>query len=99
MREVDLGGERSFIGAWYLADLSICDDLITYFQLKDGKKEGEIGHDREVNKAIKDSLDLIIPPENFSHPRIRQYSSPTPILLRSPSPRKMSRRSIPRLVT
>jgi|SRR5215471_203251 len=73
MKEVDLGGEKSFIGGWYLSDLSICDDLIAYFQLKDGKIQGEIGHDREVNKEIKDSVDLIIPPENFGHPVIAKY--------------------------
>jgi len=73
MREVELGGEKSFIGAWYLSDLRICDDLISYFQLKDGKIEGEIGHDHEVNKAIKDSLDLIVPPERFGHPIIAKY--------------------------
>jgi hypothetical protein len=60
MKEVDLGGVNSFIGAWYLSDLKICDELIQYFKLKDGKVEGQIGHDSEVNKAIKDSLDLIV---------------------------------------
>jgi len=73
MKEIDLGGERSFIGAWILSDLKICDDIVSYFQLKDGKVEGEIGHNREVNKAIKDSLDLIVTPENFSHPIIAKY--------------------------
>ena len=28
MREIDLGGERSFIGAWYLSDLAICDEVL-----------------------------------------------------------------------
>jgi len=73
MKEVDLGGVNSFIGAWYLSDLKICDDLIQYFKLKDGKVEGQIGHDQEVNKAIKDSLDLIIPPEHFYHPIVTKY--------------------------
>ena len=32
MKEVDLGGEKSFIGAWYIPDLKVCDELIAYFK-------------------------------------------------------------------
>ena len=46
MQEVELGGEKSFVGAWLLSDLKICDELIQYFHAKEGKVEGEIGHDR-----------------------------------------------------
>jgi len=73
MKEVDLGGEKSFIGAWYIPDLKICDELIAYFKQSDKKQPGEIGHNREVKKEIKDSLDLIVSPEDFSHTAIRKY--------------------------
>ena len=73
MKEVDLGGEKSFIGAWYIPDLKVCDELIAYFKSSPGKESGQIGHDRQVNKAIKDSLDLIIEPPEFSHPTLRKY--------------------------
>src|SRR5919109_4969858 len=73
LQEVELGGERSFIGAWFLSDLKVCDDLIQYFHAKEGKVEGEIGHDHIVNKEIKDSLDLYIPPAHFNHPIVAKY--------------------------
>lgn len=73
MKEVDLGGEKSFIGAWYIPDLKVCDELIEYFKRSPGKEAGQIGHDREVNLDIKDSLDLIVEPQEFSHPTMRKY--------------------------
>ena len=73
IQEVELGGDKSFVGAWFLSDLKICDELIRYFHAKEGKVEGEIGHNRTVNKDIKDSLDLYIPPEHFSHPIVAKY--------------------------
>jgi hypothetical protein len=71
--EVELGGEKSFIGAWYLADLRVCDELIEFFKRSDEKVEGQIGHNLEVNKAIKDSLDLILTPPEMSHPTLAKY--------------------------
>jgi len=73
MKEVDLGGEKSFIGAWYIPDLKVCDELIEYFKRSSEKEPGQIGHDRAVNKDIKDSLDLIVEPPEFSHPTLRKY--------------------------
>ena len=73
MKEVDLGGEKSFIGAWFIPDLKVCDELIEYFKRSSEKEPGQIGHDREVNKAIKDSLDLHVEPPEFSHPTLRKY--------------------------
>src|SRR5512134_3506861 len=73
MQEVELGGEKSFVGGWYLSDLKVCDELIQYFHAKEGKVEGEIGHDHTVNKDIKDSLDLYIPPAHFNHPIVAKY--------------------------
>jgi prolyl 4-hydroxylase len=73
MKEVDLGGEKSFIGAWYMPDIKVCDELIEYFRRAEGKVPGQIGHDLEVNKDIKDSLDLHIAPNELSHPTLRKY--------------------------
>ena len=73
MKEVDLGGEKSFVGAWYIPDLKVCDELIEFFKRSDQKTPGEIGHDRVVNKDIKDSLDVIITPNQFGLPVVRKY--------------------------
>jgi len=75
MDEVDLGGEKSFIGAWYLPDLSICDELIAFFNRREDKVAGQTGDRGEVDKAIKDSTDVIIPPQQFSDPVILKYLS------------------------
>jgi prolyl 4-hydroxylase len=73
MQEVELGGERSFIGAWFLSDLAICDEVIAYFKQRGDKVEGQIGNRGEVNKAIKDSIDIIVTPDRFSDPAIARY--------------------------
>ncbi len=73
MREVELGGEKSFIGAWYIPDLKVCDELIEFFRQSEGKSAGEIGHNREVKPDIKDSLDLVITPDEFGVPVVRKY--------------------------
>jgi len=73
MEEVDLGGEKSFVGAWYVPDLKICDELILYFKHREDKIEGQIGHDQQVNKGIKDSIDVIVTPDQFTHPIIQKY--------------------------
>src|SRR5262245_66641399 len=73
MKEVDLGGERSFIGAWYLAEPAICDGIIAYFLQSGEKVEGKIGVGNDVNKAVKDSLDYIVPHERFSDPPMMRY--------------------------
>src|SRR6185436_18461961 len=72
LREVDLGGEKSFIGAWYLSNLTVCDELIAYF--KQSKVEpGQIGHERKVLPEIKDSLDLISEGQDLAHPVFKKY--------------------------
>jgi prolyl 4-hydroxylase len=73
LKEVELGGEKSFIAAWYLPDLKVCDELIDYFKRSPKKQLGQIGHDREVDKEIKDSLDVIVEPEELGHPAMRKY--------------------------
>lgn len=72
-KEIDLGGESSFIGAWYLPDLRVCDELIAYFKQSGEKLPGQIGHLHEVNTAIKDSTDLYIETREFSHPVVQGY--------------------------
>ena len=72
LQEVDLGGEKSFIGAWYVPNLSVCDEVIQYFQQSQGKVQGIIGQGI-VDKTVKDSVDLIVPPKDFSHPTMRKY--------------------------
>lgn len=71
--EVDLGGERSFIGAWYLPQPTLADEIIAFFQSRQDKTPGQIGNKGEVNPAIKDSLDVVVPPQQFSEPVIAKY--------------------------
>src|SRR5258708_4280266 len=83
LREIDLGGERSFIGAWYLSNLNIFDELIAYFNQCKGNsgrigwqskvEPGQIGHDRKVVPEIKDSLDLISEGQDLNHPVFTKY--------------------------
>jgi prolyl 4-hydroxylase len=73
MYEIDLGGEKSFIGAWMHPDPDVCEELIRYFRLRGDKIEGQIGHDRAVVKAIKESIDVIVTPDQFVHPVITRY--------------------------
>jgi hypothetical protein len=71
--EIELGGERSFIGAWMLPDMAVCDALIAYFHQRGDKIEGQIGQDRQIDKAIKDSVDVIVTPDQFHHPVLARY--------------------------
>ena len=47
---------NNFIDGYYMSDLSICDDLINYFEDSNNKVLGETSDG--VDKNIKDSLDL-----------------------------------------
>ena len=70
--EVELGGERSFIGAWFLPELDVCDELIAYFRDSPSKVAGQIGAG-EVNLEVKDSTDLQLGFEQFTDPPVRRY--------------------------
>jgi prolyl 4-hydroxylase len=72
LREVDLGGEKSFIGAWYLSNLNVCDELIAYFR-QSKVEPGQIGHERRVVPEIKDSLDLISEGQDLARPVFKKY--------------------------
>jgi hypothetical protein len=54
----------TFIGAWFLPDISICDELIEHWRNSPEKKPGAVGDITNtgtvVQTKIKDSLDLTI---------------------------------------
>ena len=56
-----------FIGAWSLEQLSICEDLIKYFELNSIKqKQGRVGNGIDPNR--KDSIDIHIHPKDLLLP-------------------------------
>ena len=61
--EIKIVAEQSFIGGWIIDDISICDNLIEYFENKPNKHEGYIidGNKESVIKSVKDSIDLALP--------------------------------------
>ena len=63
MTEVDLGGQNTFIGAWYLPDAGVCDELIAYFHASAARGPGRVGGG-EVDPDAKDSTDL---PNDYAH--------------------------------
>jgi len=72
MTEVDLGGQNSFIGAWYLDDIDVCDELIRYFKESTAKVPGQVGEGR-IDKEAKDSVDLQIDSDHFTDPPVFKY--------------------------
>ena len=66
--ELDSGTKNpNFIGSWTIEPISICDDLISYFELNIPKqKSGIIGSG--VNLDIKDSVDITIKPKEIILP-------------------------------
>lgn len=50
----------TFVGAWFLEDISLCDDLIFHFEENDKKYQGTINHlgNQITKKNIKDSIDI-----------------------------------------
>lgn len=55
---------NNFIGGWYLDDLSICDELISYHMNSSDKREGMMtgGPIGFVDKTAKDSTDVTLSP-------------------------------------
>ena len=53
----------NFIGQYYLPDVSIGDNVIDYYELTDGKREGTMYllDNHVVDKSQKDSVDLVVP--------------------------------------
>ena len=58
--------KETFIGQYYLDDLSICDDIIEYFKNSPDKNLGKVGFG-EVDKNIKDSTDLYLESVDLSN--------------------------------
>ena len=60
IKEIALDAEKSFIGGWMLPDLTICDDLITFFENSPNTSVGQVLLDDKslVVKEQKDSIDL-----------------------------------------
>jgi prolyl 4-hydroxylase len=64
MKEFIIDAEKSFIGAWYLEDTSVCDELIEYFeQSKELQRPGEVIENAEsvIREDVKKSLDIPLP--------------------------------------
>ena len=72
MTEVDLGGQNTFIGAWYLPDAGVCDELIAYFHASAARGPGRVGGG-EVDPDVKDSTDLPIDYAHFTDPPMVRY--------------------------
>ena len=68
MQQVTLSKQNltpNFIGSWIIDPLSICDELIAYFELnKDKQKNGVIGGG--LNLDAKNSIDIQISPKDLS---------------------------------
>jgi prolyl 4-hydroxylase len=72
MTEVDLGGTNSFIGAWYVPELDVCDELIAYFNASSATTPGQVGSG-QVDKDVKDSTDLQLTHDRLSDPPVLRY--------------------------
>ena len=69
--------QANFIGGWYLDDLAICDDLITYFKQAPDKNPGLMtGYQGKGNMdpSAKDSTDANLPPGELATRYIRQLN-------------------------
>jgi len=56
--------KNSFIEGFRFDDLSVCDEVINYFNNHPNKEPGKSGTERTINKAYKDSTDLAIMNDN-----------------------------------
>ena len=67
MEKVSLGKQNltpTFIGSWTMSPLSICDELIAYFELnKNKQKKGVVGSG--INLDAKNSTDIKISPKDM----------------------------------
>jgi hypothetical protein len=58
-KELFIPSEKSFIGAWMIDDLSLCDDLIFYFENSSNKYPGVVYRQQvEIDRSEKDSIDV-----------------------------------------
>ncbi len=76
LREIILSNSQTFIGSWFIRDLSICDDLINYFEASPDKYQGMIGrydYQDVIDNQSKKSTDLSLNDDNSS--LVRCYQS------------------------
>jgi len=61
-RQLVIPAENSFIGSWFLEDMSLCDDMIHYFETSPDKLDGVVYRDGQliVDKSEKDSKDIML---------------------------------------
>lgn len=55
----------NFIGAWMIEPLSICDEIITYFEKNKGQQSKGVS-DQGVNLESKNSIDITISPNELN---------------------------------
>ena len=60
--------DPNFIGSWMISPLSICDEIITYFESNVGKQKAGVTSSGE-NYDIKNSMDMSILPKDLKLPR------------------------------
>ena len=61
----DHNDHPNFIGAWMIEPLSICDEIITYFEKNKGRQNKGISGQR-VDLATKNSIDITISPKELN---------------------------------
>ena len=72
---LDVSKHSNFIGCWMLEDLSICNDLIEFFERnKDFQKPGVTGS-QKINESIKISTDIRIVPIDLKEEKFRVAST------------------------
>ena len=69
MKEHKINKNNNFINGWYINDLSICDNLIKYFEKSDKKEVGKCG---EIDRKKKNSTDLGLS-TNLIEPCVQKY--------------------------
>jgi len=64
MQEHQINLKNNFIDGYYLPNLSVCDDLINFFESSGKKQLGQVGNGY-VNAKVKDSTDLELNPNDI----------------------------------
>ena len=68
LKENKLNKNNNFIEAYYISDLSICDNLINLFEESNNKKVGEFWAGKDaINKKVKDSTDVTLNRNNIAY--------------------------------
>ena len=70
MKKITLSKQNlnpNFIGSWIIDPLSICDELVTYFELNQNK-QNRGSTVSGVNLDVKNSMDITISPKEIKLP-------------------------------